>query len=232
MSTVGIIQSNFLPWRGYFDFIHEVDIFIILDDVQYTKRDWRNRNRLKTATGQTQWLSVPVVARRHTKINEATIDREQGWPAKAIGFLEHNYKRAPFFEDYFGELKEVLQGGDRLLSDLNFKLIKAICDRLGIDTKLLKSSELGSAGSREEKLINLVKSVDGNKYLSGSSAKDYIVEDNWRDNHIDLVYKNYDGYPDYPQITEPFVPDVSIIDLLFMMGDAAPDYIWGKYRVI
>lgn len=124
----------------------------------------------------------------------------------------------------------MLQEGDRLLSDLNFKLIKVICDCLGIDTKLLKSSDLDSFGSKENKLINLVKSVNGNKYLSGSSAKDYIVEDNWHDNHIELAYKNYDGYPDYPQIAEPFVPDVSIIDLLFMTGEAAPDYIWGKLR--
>lgn len=175
-------------------------------------------------------MSVPVVARMNTKINEATIDYDQGWPAKAIGFLEHNYKRAPFFKDYFVEVKEVLQGGDRLLSDLNFKLIKVVCGRLGLDTKLLRSSELDSVGSREEKLINLVKSANGSKYLSGPAAKNYIDEDNWRDNHIELAYKNYDGYPAYPQISEPFVPDVSIIDLLFMVGDTAPDYIWGKFR--
>jgi hypothetical protein len=230
VSTVGIIQSNFLPWRGYFDFIREVDTFIILEDVQYTKRDWRNRNRLRSTDGRTQWLSVPVVAHRNTKIDEATIDHQQGWPGKTIGFLEHNYGKAPYFNKYFGEIKSILQSDVRLLADLNFQLIKAICGWLNIETELLRSSKLASAGVREAKLISLVKSVNGSKYLSGPAAKDYIIEDNWRDNHIELAYKNYDGYPVYSQIVEPFVPDVSIIDLLFMAGDDAPDFIWGKYR--
>lgn len=230
MSTVGIIQSNFLPWRGYFDFIYEVDNFVILEDVQYTKRDWRNRNKLKSRDGKTHWLSVPVLAKRETKINEAIIDNSQDWSNKVLGFLEHNYSKAPFYKDYISQFKHILESGDRLLVDLNFKLIHFICSCLEINTTLIRSSELNSAGSKEQKLINLVELLDGRKYLSGPAAKDYIKDKNWLDSNIELAYKNYNGYPDYPQISEPFSPGVSILDLLFMKGNKAPEYIWGKYR--
>lgn len=230
MSRVGIIQSNFLPWRGYFDFIQEVDTFIILEDVQYTKRDWRNRNRLRSLDTDTQWLSVPVIARRDTNIDEVIIDRTQRWPSKALSYLEYNYKKSPFFNDYFDHIEKIFGLNDDRLVDLNYKLIRAICSWLGINTKLIRSTELDTHGKKEQKLINLVKSVNGNSYLSGPSAKNYIIEENWQRNEIKLSYKNYNGYPNYPQIAEPFVSDVSIIDLLFMVGDAAPDYIWGKYR--
>jgi hypothetical protein len=224
---VGIIQPSYLPWRGYFDFIREVDVFVFLDDVQYTVRDWRNRNRIKTRDGSA-WLTVPVVGGRNQLIREARIDNAQPWARKHLHAIEHSYRRTPHFDEYFGVVSSVYARGFELLSDLDIALTKALCGCLGIGKEFVLASSLDCAGSKDDRLLAIVQRLNGSVYLSGPSAAAYLRPDLWRDAGVRLFYKDYSGYPAYPQISEPFEPSVSILDTLFMLGGAAPERIWGR----
>ena len=226
MKKVAIIQSNYLPWKGYFDMIHRVDAFIFLEDVQYTTRDWRNRNKIKKLDGKTQWISVPVSGGRDQLICEAKIDFSTPWRNKHLEALRHSYGKTPHFETFFPRIKEILEDSPEFLSKLNQILIKQIAEWLGIETEFHSSEDFQVPGSKDDKLIGLVQKVGGDHYLSGPAARAYIVADKFRDAGIDLEYMDYSHYPDYPQISEPFEHGVSVLDLLFMMGREAPAYIW------
>lgn len=228
MKTVGIIQPNYIPWRGYFDFINKVDHFIFLDDVQYTKRDWRNRNKVRQKVGDSIWLTVPVNASRDSLIMDAEIDQSEGWVRKHLQTLENNYGKAPFFHQYFEGFKNVLESRPSSIADLDITLCRKICEWLSIDTELSRSSDYDCQGIKDRKLIALTQAVDGTHYLSGPSARNYIQDDLWTDAGIKLEYIEYPAYAPYPQISEPFDPYVSVLDLIFMEGPAAPAYIWGK----
>ena len=225
---IGIIQPNYIPWRGYFDFIREVDTFVFLDDVQYTPRDWRNRNKIKLANGSTQWLSVPVTGGRNQRICDVGIDNTQSWAKKHFAALQQSYGKTPYFKTYSPALKEYFEHGRfALLSDLTIELTETLARWLDIDTPLVRSSTLHVEGSKDDRLLAIVQALGGDTYLSGPAARDYIRPDLWREANVKLAWKSYEGYPEYPQISEPFEPQVSIVDLLFMMGPAAKDYIAG-----
>lgn len=226
MNRVGVIQPNYIPWRGYFYFIHEVDIFIFHDDIQYTKQDWRNRNKVRTLSGDLVWLSVPVRAKKDTLIMDVEIDYSSGWVRKHLAILEQSYSKAPFFREHFMPFKELLEKKIPLLSDLNIEICYLVCDWLGIKTTLIKSSTLSCSGKKDEKLISMLRKVDGTHYLSGPAAKNYIQPHLWQEAGIGLEYISYPDYPAYPQINPGFEPQVSILDLLFMTGPDAPRYIW------
>ncbi|GAB4544505.1 MAG: WbqC family protein [Anaerolineae bacterium] len=225
MKKIAIIQSNYIPWKGYFDIIHEVDVFVFLDDVQMTKRDWRTRNKIKTPKG-TEWLTVPVKGGRHQLICETEI-APGDWQKRHLKSLQTNYARTPFFKDY-GFLLDWLYGEThRNLSEFNRQTTGMICDILGIDTQLLCSMDLRVDGAKDDRLIEICQKLGATVYLSGPSARDYIVEEKFQEAGIEVVYKDYAGYPEYPQSFPPFEHAVSILDLLFNCGPAAPDYIWG-----
>lgn len=228
MKRVGIIQPNYIPWRGYFHFIHEVDVFIFLDDVQYTKQDWRNRNKVRQKNGDRAWLSIPVQASSQSLIKDVTIDYTKNWVNKHLSLIEQNYSRTPFFSDYFPTFETILASEMKYLSDLDIALCERICDWLGIETRLVRSSELNCGGTKDRKLIELVRKVGGTHYLSGPAAKTYIQPDLWQKAGIGLSFMDYPDYPVYPQIAAPFEPSVSVLDLLFMTGPNAPDHIWGR----
>jgi hypothetical protein len=230
MRTIGVIQPCYLPWRGFFDFVNEVDAFVFLDDVQYTVRDWRSRNQIKTPGRGCTWLTVPVLGGRDQLIKDVRIDRSQPWVRKHLGAITHSYGRSAYFERYFGTLSSLLKSGHELLADLDIDLTRSICAELGIQTPLVRSSTLGCAGTKDDKLISIVQAVGGQRYVSGPAAKAYLQPEKWQSAGIDLAYKDYCGYPEYPQIEAPFEPSVSIIDLLFAVGDRAADYIWGDLR--
>ena len=230
MRTIGIIQPSYLPWRGFFDFIQEVDVFVFLDDVQYTVRDWRNRNRIKTPDGGAVWLTVPVLGGRNQLIRDARIDNAQPWIRKHVQLLERSYRRAPHFDEYFGTIAAVYSAEFELLSELDIALTRALCGCLGIETELVVASSLACEGAKDDKLLAIVQRLEGDVYLSGPSAAAYMRPSLWRDAGVDLRYKDYSGYPEYAQISEPFEPSVSVLDTLFMLGKAAPDYIWGRKR--
>ena len=221
---VGTIQSNFLPWRGYFDFIREVDLFIIHDDVQYTKGDWRNRNRIKTPRG-TQWITVPVHYRQTGQmIEETNIDDSKPWARGMLNKIKNSYQKAPHFEPYFSELSDLLLKPAGTISDLNLRLIQWVCLHLEIKTPLTFSREYNPQATKTERLVGILKQVNATTYLSGPSAQAYLEPDLFEQAGICLVYKVYD-YPEYEQLYPPFDPAVSVIDLLFMVGEKAKKYL-------
>ena len=230
MKRVAIIQPNYIPWKGYFDIVHAVDIFIFLDDVQYTQRDWRNRNRIKLANGTSSWLTVPTQGGRSQSIHEVLVDRSQDWSRKHAEALRHSYARSPFFDRYHPRIIEILASGHERLADLDIDLTKQICEWLAIPTELRRSSEMGGAGAKDERLIELVRAVGGDFYLSGPAARDYIVPKRFEDAGITLAYHDYAGYPEYPQVSAPFDHYLTVLDLLFAVGPEAPDYVWGSRR--
>lgn len=221
---VGIIQSNFLPWRGYFDFIREVDLFVVEDDLQYTKGDWRNRNRIKTPRGS-EWITVPVKY-KHTKqlIQDTLVDYSTPWVKKMLNRIRESYRTAPYFEPYFSELSELLNQPAASISDLNLFLIRWACRHLEISTPLVLSQDYHPEGAKTERVISILRQSGADVYLSGPAGKNYILPELFEQAGIQLEYKQY-NYPEYEQLYPPFDPAVSILDLFFMKGIEARLYL-------
>jgi len=221
---VGIIQSNYVPWRGYFDIIDEVDLFIFHDDLQYTKGDWRNRNKIKTPKGLV-WLTVPVKYEQTSqRICDTRIDYSQKWREGHLRRFRANYGKTPFFAETMSLWEEGLSCGDLNISQLNIRLIKLISAYFGITTPLAISSEYAVSGTKTDRLIKLLKKVGATTYLSGPSAKAYLNENMFSDHGIGLEYKNYD-YIAYPQPWGEFSGTVSVMDLIANTGHKARDYL-------
>lgn len=227
MKKVAIIQSSYIPWKGYFDIIHDVDLFIFYDDRQYTVRDWRNRNKIKTPNGL-HWLTVPVGSSRDRLIYEVEIT-DTGWGKKHWDTLKQNYSKAPYFNEYKAFFEEVYLGQEWVsLSELNQYLVKTISkDFLGIKTEFKDSREFNAQGYRLDRILDLLDKANAGFYLSGPSAKDYIVDERFVEKGIELQYKDYSGYPEYQQLFPPFEHGVTILDVLFNCGSNASHYIWG-----
>lgn len=226
MKKVAILQSNYIPWKGYFDLIAAVDEFIIFDQMQYTKRDWRNRNKIKTPQGEL-WLTIPVKVkgRYYQTISETMIDGND-WIDVHWQSLHQCYKRAPFFLEiasWLEPLYETLKNAS--LSDTNRKFIEAICAYLQIDTKISNSSDYVLIDGKSERLADLCIQVEGTEYVSGPSAKNYIDPDVFSASGLTLSWFDYSNYPSYPQLWGGFVHEVSILDLLFNCGKDAPNYM-------
>jgi hypothetical protein len=221
---VAIIQSNFLPWRGYFDFIREVDLFILHDDLQYTKGDWRNRNKIKTPRGA-EWITVPVHYRQTSQlIEETSVDNSKPWARGMLNRIRDSYRKAPHFEPYFSELSELLLEPAGSISDLNLRLIHWVCSHLEIKTPIHFSRQYNPQGAKTERLIGILKQPGATTYLSGPAAQAYLEPELFEQNDICLEYKVYD-YREYEQLYPPFEPAVSVIDLLFMVGKDAKTYL-------
>lgn len=219
MTKVAIVQSNYIPWKGYFDIIAAVDEFILYDDMQYTRRDWRNRNQIKTPQGL-QWLTVPVQVsgRYHQKIRDTRIDGP-GWASAHWKALVQNYRRAPCFDETAQWLEPLyLQARYTHLSELNRCFIAAICERLGITTTVSNSWDYTLPDGRTERLAALCVQAGATEYVSGPSAREYIDERVFADLGIKLTWVDYAGYPPYPQLWGEFTHAVSILDLLFNCG--------------
>lgn len=226
MKKVAIVQSNYIPWRGYFDLIAFVDEFIIYDDMQYTKRDWRNRNRIKTSQGL-QWITVPVQVkgRFHQKIRETLIDGAD-WARAHWRALELNYGTAPHFLEIADWLEPIYLGQRHTnLSLLNRCLLEAICGYLGIATHMTNSWDYELAAAKTERLANLCLQASATEYVSGPAAHSYIDENVFESSGIRLTWFDYEGYRDYKQLWGEFEPAVTILDLLFNTGAKAPEYL-------
>jgi hypothetical protein len=227
MKRVAIVQSNYIPWKGYFDLIAHVDEFILYDEVQYTRRDWRNRNKIKTPQGL-QWLTVPVqVKGRYTQpICQTAIDGAD-WAGKHWRTLRSNYARAAHFDDTAAWLAPLYEaaGQDRLLSAMNRRFIEAVCARLGITTKISDSRYYAVEGDASEYLCRLTMAAGGDCYVSGPAARAYLREDVFAGNGVALCWFDYSGFAEYPQLWGGFEHGVSILDLMFNCGPDAPDYL-------
>ena len=224
--VVGISQSNYIPWKGYFDLIRRCDLFVLYDDAQYTKNDWRNRNRIKTPHG-TQWLTVPVevAGRFGQRVNEARV-RGGEWAANHWTRLRYAYAAAPHFARSAGEV-ETLYGqaaGLTHLSDVNGLFLRYLCERLDVRTPLAASADYlpATATDATAKVLGMCVAAGATCYLSGPAAKSYLDEEPFRAAGIEVQWMEYAGYPEYPQPHGPFEHAVSALDLLFCAGPHAP----------
>lgn len=226
MKKVAIVQSNYIPWKGYFDMIAAVDEFILFDDMQYTRRDWRNRNQIKTPQG-VQWLTVPVKVKGkyHQAIRETEIDG-MDWAHAHWKALTQNYRRAPHFAEISAWLESYYLGsGYTHLSLLNRALIEAVCDYLGITTRITNSWDYELQPGKTERLVSLCEQAGGTEYISGPAARDYIQPELFAERGIALGWFDYSGYPEYPQLWGEFTHGVTILDLLFNCGKDAPRFM-------
>lgn len=227
MKKIAILQSNYIPWKGYFDLISAVDEFVIFDEMQFTKRDWRNRNQIKTPNGM-KWLTVPVRTKGsfNQKIIDTQIDGDE-WVENHIKSLEHNYSGAKFFNEILTIIKPIyLEKKFNYISDLNLEFIKAICNYLEIDTKILNSSDLGVLNNgKTDRLIDICKKLKGKIYVSGIAAKNYIEIDKFNKAKIKVEWFDYDGFIEYPQLWGEFSHNVTILDLLFNCGKKSKHYL-------
>ena len=223
-----ILQPSYIPWRGYFDQIRRADLFVFYDDVQYDKHGWRNRNQIKTAAGK-RWLTIPVHtagATHGVPIKDVRIDWSKPWTDQHLKSLTGSYARAPFFKQYLPLLESFYSRRDEHIADFTIASTVALAAELGIrNTRFMRASELkGIQGSRTTRLIEILKRVGADHYISGPSARDYVQTDEFVAAGIRLEYMEYD-YPEYPQLHPPFDPHVTALDLLFMTGDRALDFI-------
>ncbi|MBF0460472.1 MAG: WbqC family protein [Magnetococcales bacterium] len=226
MKKIAILQSNYIPWKGYFDMIAAVDEFILYDDVQYTRRDWRNRNQIKTPQG-IQWLTVPVQVkgRYEQKIKDTLLDGSD-WAMAHWRSLSQNYRRAPHFDEIAAWLEPLyLAESYTHVSQLNQRFIESVCGYLGITTTITHSWDYTLLDGRTERLADLCVQAGGTEYISGPSAKNYVEESLFVKRGIKLTWFDYAGYPEYPQLWGEFVHGVTILDLLFNCAKEAPRYM-------
>lgn len=223
MKKVAIVQSNYIPWKGYFDLIAAVDEMIIYDDMQFTRRDWRNRNKIKTPQGL-QWLTVPVDTKKKyfQSIRDTKISGTE-WASSHWKALKLNYSRAPFFTEISELIKPLYtQKEHAYISDLNRLFIVEICKYLNINTLITSSWDYNLINGRSERLADLCAQAGGDEYISSPAAKDYIDEKIFSDLGIRLLWFEYDGYSAYPQLWGEFAHGVTILDLLFNCGKTSP----------
>jgi len=226
MKKVAIVQSNYIPWKGYFDMIAAVDEFILYDDMQYTRRDWRNRNQIKTPQG-IQWLTIPVQVKGkyHQKIRETEIEGSD-WAAAHWKTLVQNYRRTPHFAEITEWLEPLyLNESYSHLSQLNRRFIEAICNYLSINTVITDSWDYRLVDGKTERLVDLCIQTGATEYVSGPAAKGYVDEQVFVDNGIGLTWFDYGGYPEYPQLWGEFIHGVTILDLLFNCGKDSSRYM-------
>jgi hypothetical protein len=223
---ISIVQSCYVPWKGFFDLIGQCDEYVIFDSVQYVKRHWHNRNRIKTANG-VEWLTIPVVSkgRFEQPIDEVTI--EKPWAEKHWRTLELAYKRAPFFEQYSPAIKRWYEIADKkaLLTDVNAIFLGGVCETLGLKTKITRDTAYPQQGVKTERLLGIVRAAGADRYLSGPSARAYLDEAAFRAAGVTPEWMNYDGYPEYRQLHGDFEHAVSVLDLLFSTGPDALHYL-------
>jgi hypothetical protein len=232
--TVVITQSNYLPWRGYFELLRSADEVVLLDSVQYTRRDWRNRNRIKTSQG-IQWLTIPVkVKGRYSQPIDQTRIVDSRWCANHIRGIETAYRNAAHYQDVAPWLFLLLESvaDEPLLARVNERTIRAICERLAIATTIRRCTDLVareklSAMGATERLVTIANALGADSYLTGLAARDYLDVDLFRAAGIEVQWMSYEGHAPYPQLWGSFEPRVSIVDLLLNTGREAIRYL-GK----
>lgn len=226
MKKVAIVQSNYIPWKGYFDMIAAVDEFILFDEMQFTRRDWRNRNKIKTPQGL-KWLTVPVEVKGKylQTINET---RMQGtdWAQEHLKVLHSCYKRAPRFDEAIAWVQPLYEATDEVfLSPMNERFLRAICGRLGITTKITRCEDYGMIDGKSERLADLCLKAGADVYVSGPAARGYLDETVFAQKDLQVSWHDYAGYPEYPQLWGAFEHGVSILDLIFNCGEQARTFM-------
>jgi WbqC-like protein family len=223
---ISIIQSCYVPWRGFFDLIGRCDQYVILDRVQYAKRHWHNRNRIKTSNG-VEWLTIPVVSggRYRQAIDEVEI--EQPWADKHWRAIELAYRRAPFFDALAPTMRSWYEraASERLLTEVNAIFLREIAAFLGLGTRIMRDTAYSTQGVKTERLLQIARAAGADRYLSGPSAKAYLDESMFAAAGVAVEWMTYEGYQPYRQLHGQFEPAVSVLDLLFNVGPGAPQYL-------
>lgn len=230
--TIAICQPHYVPWIGYFEMIDRVDAFFFLDDVDFIKREWKNRNRIRKErlSADTKWLTVPIerACQRGTHIRDTRLAADGSWRRAHLDAFSHVYRRAPHFDDARRLLCEGLGARASTLADLNVRLVAGICAYLGIETPLARSSELGTTGSRTEKLVELCRRVGARSYLANNGSAAYLEPGRFADEGVILSYQDY-GHPEYVQRSAgrqlPFLSHLSVLDLIANQGPRSLEII-------
>jgi hypothetical protein len=223
---IAIVQSNYVPWRGYFDLIASVDEFILLDDAQYTRRDWRNRNRIKTPQGP-RWLTIAVqVSGRYTQSISETLVAESDWADRHWDLLRQHYARTPRFE----QLSDFVEGlyassPGPSLTQINRHFLEQIATRLGIGTPITLSADYAPQGTKTDRLLDLCVKAGASEYVSGPAARAYLEEDKFREREVAVSWFGYGPYAPYEQPYPPFDPQMSILDLLLCAGEESSSLV-------
>ncbi len=229
MKKIVITQSNYIPWRGYFDEIHFVDEFILYDDVQYTRRDWRNRNKIKTPQG-VQWLTIPVsVKGKYNQLIKDVKISDPKWKKKHWKMIQLNYAKAPYFKEYKDFLEELyLNTNTEYLYEVNRRFLEGFCELLGIDKNKFKYSweyPVEEGLRKTDRLVAICKQAGATHYYSGPRAKNYMEEEKFHKEGIEVNYFDFTGYPPYHQLHGDFEDYLSIVDLLLNEGPNSPKYM-------
>lgn len=226
--AIAILQSNYIPWKGYFDLINSVDEFWIFDGWQYTRNDWRNRNKVKTHNGPI-WLTIPVLSKstegKMPLINEVETKGNQ-WRKKHWRTVNEAYTGAEYFSTYREILEELyLNSDERNLSKINKAFIDTIVDLLKIETKVQILPSIDLTLSKSERLAQVCLEREATVYLSGQAARNYLEPSAFDKHGIEIVWMDYSDYKEYAQCYPPFVHEISIIDLLLNTGTGANSYL-------
>lgn len=222
---VAIHQPQYLPWLGYFDKIDRADVFCFLDNVQYKKNEWQNRNRIKTAQGP-QWLTVPVRYRFPQKINDVAVNNNEKWAKKQLQSIVTNYSRTPFFKDYIQLFEEGLGRHWESISDLNIYFVERLIAALGIETPTIRASELDLSDDPTGRLVDICRAAGGNTYLAGQDGGKYMDMDQFRKSGIDVLTQSF-SHPLYSQLFGEFISHLSVVDLIFNCGPNSLKIIRG-----
>jgi len=221
-----IVQSCYIPWKGFFDLIGQCDEYVIYDGAQYVKRHWHNRNRIKTANG-VEWLTIPVVTKGRFEQPIDQVEIEKKWADKHWRAIELAHKRTPFFEEFAPAVKAWYERADKeaRLSDVNLIFLQGIAGLLGLKTRMVRDTVYPARGGKTERLLAIARAAGADRYLSGPSARDYFDEAVFRAAGVTPEWMSYQGYPEYPQQHGEFEHAVTALDLLFNTGPDAPRYL-------
>jgi len=217
---IAIMQPTYLPWMGYFALMDQCDVFVFLDSVQFEKRSWQQRNKIKTPRGDLI-LSVPVISkgRFDQEIREVEIDTSKGFQEDHLKAIKYNYSKTKYFKQFISDLESIFLKKHRFLVDLNIELILWIKNVLNIQSQIFRSSNLAVSGQKGELLVNICKNLGAEHYISPQGAKVYIEGTNiFQTNNVELSYQEFQ-HPVYVQLFDGFLPYLSVIDLLFNEGE-------------
>ena len=221
---VAVHQPQYLPWLGYFDKMRRADVFCYLNDVQYKKNEWQNRNRIKTAQNR-QWITVPVRYHFPEKINEVHINNGVDWTRKHLQALVTNYSRSPYYSEYIPIFEEVYSREWQLISELNVHLIERLRGVLNLQEKpTVLSSDLELREEPTDRLIDICKALGADTYLAGQGGADYMDLERFEKNGLKLTVQEF-KHPVYSQLFEDFHSHLSIVDLLFNCGPESMNII-------
>ena len=224
---LSIHQPQYLPWLGYFDKIDKCEVFVFLDNVQFKKNEWQNRNRIKTAAGN-QWLTVPILHKFLQRIDDVKINNSVSWGRKHLNALSTNYSKAPFFNEYMPFFQETYSREWKRLVDVNIHAIEYISKTLGLaDKRYVKASDFNLQEGNTERLVDICKKMGGDVYLSGKDGAKYLDLSLFEKENIDVIFQDY-SHPCYSQLFSKFESNLSIIDLLFNCGPKSLSILRGN----